>query len=101
MRIVVVAAFGIAALAGIPAKATTISFMTPNGQTSSSGAPEEASATITTGTNTVTIVLKNWEGSLTNLSQALSDFSITLSDPFTVSKTSVTPAGSLVCGASA
>lgn len=101
MRIVVMAAFGMAALAGISAKASTISFMTPNGQTSSSGAPEQASATITTGTNTVTIVLKNWEGNLTNISQTLSDFSVTLSDPFSVASTTVTPAGALVCGATA
>lgn len=100
MRIVLMAAWGMTALVGVTAQASTISFMTPNG-TTTSGGPVQASATITTGTNSVTVVLKNWEGSETSLAQALSDFSFTLSDPFSGVNTTVAPAGSMVCLAAA
>src|SRR5436305_4482599 len=69
---------------------------TPTGATTS-GVAVTASAVITTGSDTVTVVLTNLQSNPTDVFQTISDFSLTLSGGFTLSATSTTPTSSLVC----
>lgn len=83
-------------LAAGPAGASMVTLTTPTNATTSGGAVN-ASATITTGADTVTVLLTNLEGNPLDVSQTISDFSFTLSNGFTAVNTTSTPTASLVC----
>jgi len=73
----------IAALVGLivnvsVADASTITFVTPTGATTSGG-PVDASATFTTGAGTLSITLTDLQANPTDVAQLISDLSFTLS----------------------
>ena len=59
------------------AHANSFLFTTPAGS-STSGGPVSASAMVTTGAGTVTIMLSNLQANITDVAQAISDFAFTL-----------------------
>jgi hypothetical protein len=61
-----------------PAVSSTITYVTPTGATTSGG-PVDASATFTTGTNSITVSLSNLQANITDVAQALSDLFFTYS----------------------
>jgi len=61
-----------------PAKAATVTYVTPTGATTSGG-PVNASATFTTGTNSISVSLSNLQANITDVAQALSDLFFTYS----------------------
>jgi hypothetical protein len=66
-------------------------YVTPSGSTTSG--PVSAEADFTTGTNSVTVVLKNLQPNITDVAQALSDLSFTLSTTPTSTPTLLTSSG--------
>ncbi len=64
--------------AALQANANVITFVTPAGSTTGGG-PVNASATITTGAGTVSIVLTDLQANPTDVAQIISDFDFTLS----------------------
>lgn len=77
------------------ALADTMTFVTPSGSTDSAGDPVSASAVVTTGDGTVTIVLNNLTTDFKDAGQLISDFSISFSD-FSLASPTVTSTGSLI-----
>jgi len=69
---------GALAIAALQASANVITFVTPTGSTTSGG-PVSASALVTTGAGTVTIVLTDLQANPTDVAQLISDFDFTLS----------------------
>jgi hypothetical protein len=61
-----------------PAVSSTITYVTPTGATTSGG-PVDASATFTTGTNSISVSLSNLQANITDVAQALSDLFFTYS----------------------
>jgi hypothetical protein len=65
------------------AAASTVSFSTPLGATEASGAPENSTATVTTGNNTITVTLSNQFANPESAKQLLTGFEMTLSQLLT------------------
>jgi hypothetical protein len=61
-----------------PVHAATVTFVTPTGATTGGG-PVDASATFTTGTNSISVSLSNLQANITDVAQALSDLFFTYS----------------------
>jgi hypothetical protein len=83
-------------LAALSAQASMVTLTTPSGGTTSGGAVD-ATAAITTGSGTVTVVLTNLQSNPTDVAQTISDLSFTLSNGFTLSDTTSTPTATLLC----
>ena len=71
------AVISLSLLAASPAISDTITYVTPTGATTSG--PVNASATFTTGMNSITVTLSNLQPNITDVAQALSDLSFTYS----------------------
>jgi hypothetical protein len=70
-------------LAASPALSATVTYVTPTGSTTSGG-PVDAQAVFTTGTNSISLTLTDLLANPTNVAQAISDISFTLSGGLTV-----------------
>lgn len=88
----------ITGLACSRALASTITYVTPPGATTSGG-PVNASATFTTGTDTLTILLQDLLSNPTNVAQLPSDLFFTLSGGLTVGSVSSSSATEIVINA--
>lgn len=77
------------------AYADVFSFTTPAGSSVNPGGPVNASATVTTGTNSVTIVLNDLLANPTDAAQLISDFDFVLSNGATTGS-ALTQAGSQI-----
>jgi hypothetical protein len=74
------AIISLSVLAVSPAISATITYFTPTGATTGGG-PVNASATFTTGTNSITVTLSNLQPNITDVAQGLSDLFFTYSGP--------------------
>jgi hypothetical protein len=74
------AVISLSVLAVSPAISATITYVTPTGATTGGG-PVNASATFTTGTNSITVTLSNLQPNITDVAQGLSDLFFTYSGP--------------------
>src|SRR5207248_7923086 len=72
-------ALGVLAILAPMANANVFTFVTPTGS-STGGGPVNASATVTTGAGTVTIVLTDLQANPTDVAQLISDFDFVLSN---------------------
>jgi hypothetical protein len=66
-------------LGGPLAHGNSITYMTPNGSTENGGNPVDATATFTTSTNVITVVLNNLEVNQLTVAQNISDLFFTVS----------------------
>jgi len=73
--------------------ASTITFTTAAAAVDTVGEPVSASASVTTGDGTVSVVLTDLTTNILSAGQLLSDFFFTLGNSFTLSGSSVTPSG--------
>jgi hypothetical protein len=67
------------ALGGRPVQGGSITYMTPNGSNENGGNPVDATATFTTSTNVITVVLNNLEVNQLTVAQNISDLLFTVS----------------------
>jgi hypothetical protein len=96
-KFLVTSALSLAALT-TAATAGTFTFSTAAGAVDSVGQPVDASATVTTGAGTITVVLNDLLANPTDAGQLLSDFMFTLSTaPTTALNGTTTPTGTLIC----
>jgi hypothetical protein len=72
------AVISLSLLTASPAISSTITYVTPTGATTSGG-PVNASATFTTGTNSISVSLSNLQANISDVAQALSDLFFTYS----------------------